>query len=209
VLPDWVADLTPMGGPGLVAGGTTAETTVRLSPGTYSMECYVKTADGRAHSSLGMVRPLTVTAEQSQGEPPPADLEMTLADGEFSVDHEPEAGILTIAVRFGGSPADVHLARITEATDVSGLSHWMDLLAVGGLREPAPAEFLGGARSMPRGETSFSRVELGPGRYAWVSGPEGDRAMAREFEVSPEGARGARSDEQPGASATRSSAPPF
>jgi hypothetical protein len=189
VLPYWVADLTPMGGPGLVASGMTAETTVRLSPGSYVMECYVKTADGRVHSPLGMVRPLTVTAERSPGEPPTADLEMTLADGEFSVDRELEAGILTIAVRFGGSPADVHLARVTEATDLPGLSHWMDLLAVGGLREPAPADFLGGAHAMPRGETSFFRVELGPGRYAWVSGPEGDRAMVRKFEVSPEGAR--------------------
>jgi hypothetical protein len=192
VFPDWLSDLTPMGGPGFVAAGMTAETTVRLSPGTYVMECYVRTEDGRAHSSLGMVRPLTVTAERSEGEPPLADIEMTLADGEFSVDHEPEAGILTIAVRFGGSPADVHLARITEATDLSGLSHWMDLLAVGGMREPAPAEFLGGAHAMPPGETSFFRVELGPGRYAWVSGPEGDRAMVREFEISAERSVGAR-----------------
>lgn len=161
----------------------TTETTVRLTPGEYVMECYVRTRDGRTHASLGMVRPLTVTGEQSDGSPPEADIEMILSNGDFSTDRVPEAGPVTIAVHFDGPPADVHLARVTEATDVPGLSRWMNLLAVGGMREPAAADFLGGAGGMPRGDTAYFTVEIAPGRYAWVSGPAGSRPMAREFVV--------------------------
>lgn len=183
LLPDWASETTPMGGPGLVAAGRMGETTVHLTAGSYVMECYVRTSDGRLHSSLGMVRPLTVTSEPSGATPPGADLELTLSDAAFSTDQQPEPGTLTVAVRFGGLPMDVHLARITGATDTSRLSRWIDLLTPGGLREPAPADFLGGAGGMPPGNTAYFTVEFEPGRYAWVSGPANNRTMVREFVV--------------------------
>ena len=51
------------------------------------------------------------------------------------------------------------------------------------LRTPAPAEFLGGADHLSGGSTSYFRVRLEPGRYAFVSEGFAARGMIHEFEV--------------------------
>jgi hypothetical protein len=182
-LPDWARGIVAMGGPGLVAPGRTAITSVRLEPGRYVMECYVRTPDGRTHTSLGMVGPLTVTTDSSHARPPVADVELTLENGGFHTADTLRPGRQTIGVHFAGSPLDVHLARVTDDTDRDRLANWLNLLQVDGMREPAPADFLGGAAGMPVGHTSYFTVDLAPGRYAWVSEPAANTKMLREFVV--------------------------
>ena len=188
LLPGWFGSIRPMGGPGLVAPGGVAETAVKLEPGNYVMECYVKTADGEFHGNLGMVRALTVTEEPSGASPPEADLEITLSNDEMAMEGDVSAGQHTVAVHFrehpeGGLGNDVHLVRLADDTDLDGVVSWMNWMNVSGLRAPAPATFEGGAQEMPVGYTSYFDVDLMPGRYAWISESIADKKLLKTFTI--------------------------
>ena len=187
-LPEWYASAAPMGGPGLVAPGRTAQATMRLTPGNYVMECYVKTADGEFHIMLGMAMPLTVTAEESGGMPPKADFAITLFNPVIDVEGTPQAGRQTVAVNFEEHPEyglgnDVHVVRLEEGTDLDEVVQWMDWMNVDGLRAPSPAAFVGGIHEMPAGYTAFFTVDLEPGRYAWIAESGAALGMVKEFTV--------------------------
>ena len=187
-LPEWYASASPRGGPGLVAPGKTAQATMRLTPGNYVMECYVKTADGEFHSMLGMAMPLTVTSEESGGRPRLSDVAVTLYEDFMAVEGTPAAGRQTVAVNFDEHPAyglgnDVHVVRLEEGTDLDEVIAWMDWMNIDGLRAPSPAAFVGGIHEMPAGYTAFFTVDLEPGRYAWIAESGAARGMVEEFTV--------------------------
>lgn len=187
-VPAWYGSVVQTGGTGLVAAGGTATATTRLAPGTYVLECYVKTPGGEFHSSVGMARPLTVTGDSTGAAPPEADLEIALRKDEIAVTGTPTAGEHTVAVRFEEQPEaglgnDVHLVRLEGGTPAEDVAPWMDWMNVDGLRPPAPAEFLGGTQEMPAGETAYFTVELEPGRYAWISEAPSPRSLYTEFSV--------------------------
>lgn len=181
-LPAWFGDVVFLGGAGLTAPGHVSEATVHLEPGTYLLECYVKT-DGVFHSfnpdtsAYGMVHQLTVTGPASSMPEPQADLTLTLSGQRgIEVSGDPVVGAQTVAVHFedqttysnfGGH--DVHLVRLAGDTDLQQLVTWMDWTQPGGLQTPAPAQFLGGLNEMPAGSTGYLTVTLEPGRYAWIA----------------------------------------
>lgn len=187
LLPEWYGGVTPAGGPGLVSPGGSVRTTLDLEPGTYVMECYVKTADGRFHVALGMHRQLVVTDSANGTAPPTSDLEVTLTNDSLEQSQPVTAGHHVIAVHFAEQPPvglgnDVHVARLDQGATLDTVTHWMDWMNVDGLRSPAPVTFLGGAEELPPGKTAYFAVTLAPGTYAWV--PEGgDPARARTFIV--------------------------
>ena len=188
LLPAWYASVKQMGGPGLVAAGGVAQTSVKLEPGSYVIECYVKTPDGEFHAALGMARPFTVTTDASGASAPEADFQITLSNDEMAVQGDVTEGEQTVAVHFQEHPEaglgnDVHLVRLDDGTDMAELVRWMDWMNVDGLRAPAPAEFLGGAQEVPVGHTAYFTVDLTPGRYAWISEPAADAEMVMEFTV--------------------------
>ncbi|HUP01960.1 MAG TPA: hypothetical protein VM737_10625 [Gemmatimonadota bacterium] len=188
LLPDWYAAVEQMGGPGLVAPGRVARTAVNLEPGTYVMECYVKTPEGEFHASLGMVRPITVTTELSGAPAPAAGIEARLTNSQIAIEGEITPGEHTIAVQFTEHPElglgnDLHLARLDEETALEEVVNWMDWMNVDGLRAPAPAEFVGGAQEVPVGHTTYFTVDLEPGRYAWISEASAERGMVKEVTV--------------------------
>jgi hypothetical protein len=204
-LPPWFGEIVFKGGPGLTAPGRTSQASVFLTPGTYLLECYVKT-DGRFHSynpspdSLGMVWQFTVTDEASTASEPRATINVTLS-GEtgMEVQGQPAPGHQTFAVRFQDQTVhenfvghDVHLARLTEDTDLDALAIWMDWSRAGGLETSAPVEFIGGINELPAGETGYFTVALTPGRYALVSEVTNpaDKGMLRTFVVPGEGNSG-------------------
>lgn len=186
-LPDWFSQvIRGAGGPGLVSPGGVARTTVRLEPGTYVMECYVKTPEGQPHNFLGMMRPIVVTEEASGAPEPDADATLELANYRIETTGTLGAGARTVRVRMtedpeGLLPHDVHLARLDEGTSVDSVVAWMDW--VDRLQAPGPAEFLGGVEQMPAGSTGYMTVELTPGRYLWVSEAYGSRGAVAEFTV--------------------------
>jgi len=188
MLPEWYATAVSMGGPGLVAPGRVGQATMRLQPGNYVMECYVKTADGVFHVALGMARPLTVTTEDSGARPPVADLEITLFNHLIEVQGTPVAGRQTVAVNFDEHPEyglgnDVHVVRLDAGTDLETVIQWMDWMNVDGLAAPSPALFVGGIHEMPAGYTAFFTVDLEPGRYAWIAESGAALGMVEEFTV--------------------------
>lgn len=192
-LPEWFGQVVFMGGPGLVSTGGTAVATVDLDPGTYLIECYVKTPEGQFHSYLGMVEQFTVTEVASGASEPEATLRMTISrEGGIDVDTDVPAGLHTIAVHFEDQSAhenfvghDVHLVRLDADVSLDALASWMDWTRKGGLQEPAPVEFVGGLNEMPAGTTGYFTAQLEPGEYAWISevpDPAG-KGMLRTFTV--------------------------
>lgn len=176
-LPKWYGSVRRWGGTGLIAGGGTAQTTIDLEPGTYVMECYVKSPDGEFHASLGMWHELTVTDDSTGRAAPEADLEMTVSGAGIEAPDTVAAGRHTFAAHFGERPAgslggDANLVRLDGDVSLEEeVVPWMDWTNVQGLGAPAPAEFSGGTQEMPAGRTSYFTVELEPGSYAWVSEP--------------------------------------
>lgn len=176
-------ELERAGGPGMVAPGRTTHATSRLKPGTHVMICYVRDSTGTAHIMRGMRDRLEVGEASSAGEPPEADLEVTLAEYEMSVQGDLERGDQTVAVHFGErekaleSPyMTVHLVRLEKGMTADRVLQW-DASA------PAPAEALGGANPLPAGKTMYFTVNLDPGRYALVF-PAGDESgSAKTFTV--------------------------
>jgi hypothetical protein len=177
-----------MGGPGFVAPGHTAETTVNLDPGTYVAECYVKTAEGVFHVAMGMAMPIVVTAEDSGATEPEADIDVTVSNEAIDGPEALAAGEHTIALHYAEHPEaglgnDVHLARLKEDSDIDEVVRWMDWMEIDGLRAPAPATFVGGAHEMPVDRTSYFRVDLEPGRYLWIVEAVAETGRAKEVLV--------------------------
>lgn len=199
-LPAWYSEVVFLGGPGLTSAGRTSEATVYLNPGTYLLECYVKTG-GVFHSynpdpaTFGMVHQFTVTETPSAIPEPDTNLRMHLSweDG-ITLAGTPVAGRQRIAVQFDDQKIygnfvghDVHLVRLDDEADLQALADWMDWTRPSGLQTPAPAEFLGGLQEMPAGSTGYFSADLDPGRYAFIAEvPASDtRGMLKVFTVAP------------------------
>lgn len=190
-LPAWFSKVVFSGGVGIVSPGETAQTAVFLEPGTYVVECYVKTG-GKFHP---MSKQLIVNEESSPQSPPEPTINIALSrKGGIEMEEEPNAGLHTIAVHFKDQGPhehflghDVHLVKLEEGTDIAALDAWMNWADPKGLNTPAPVTFLGGAQDMPAGNTAYVTVYLKPGNYAWVSevpNPS-SKGMLKTFTVPP------------------------
>lgn len=197
-LPEWYGEVVYTGGPGMVSPGGTTEVVAFLEPGTYVIECYVKTEDGVFHSTLGMIDEITVTDREQTAEPPTADLVVRLSNPEPDDGTAPQSGIdmtgtpapgqQVVEVRFTSENPpllanDLHLVRLDEGEDVADVAAWMDWSRPEGLKAPAPATFLGGTHEMPQGRSAYLTVDLEPGRYAWVSERGAQTPLYQAFEV--------------------------
>ena len=173
-LPDWYPNAVSMGGIGLISGGQTGITTLKLTPGNYVMECYIKTENGQFHSELGMINPITVTEEVTTMEAPEANAEIVLTNEAMEVKGALRSGENRISVKFNEHPEiglgnDIHLIKVTDSTKMENVTQWMDWLEISGLTSPGPATFLGGAHEMPVGYTAYFSCNLEPGTYAFVA----------------------------------------
>ncbi len=187
MVPAWYGQVTQDGGAGLTAPGDTSVATVHLEPGTYIVECYVKSPDNTFHTSLGMARQLTVTSAQSGAAEPQADLEITFGDSGMQAPSSVPAGRHTVAVHYQKAASgilanDVHVVRLKEGQSAQELAPWMDWMNVPGLRAPAPATFIGGVQEVPVPGTAYFTVDLTPGRYAWIS-ENAENGMVQAFTV--------------------------
>lgn len=188
MIPGWYfTSVKQMGGTGIIGVGKTTQVTLKLAPGTYVMECYIK-EQGVFHTALGMIRPITVREEVSDLEPPKADMVITLTNYKIETKGEVRTGKNTIAVHFKEHPEvglgnDVHLIRMNDKTDIDDVIFWLDWMNIKGLESPAPVEFLGGTQEMPIGYTSYFIVDLDPGNYAWISESSAAKGMFKMFNV--------------------------
>lgn len=187
-VPEWFWGAEQMGGVGLVDAGGTAETTLKLKPGTYVMECYMKTQEGDFHGMEGMAHPLTVTEEASGASEPTADIKITLSNYAMDIEGDLTPGRHMVAVNYAEEPEvgfghDVHVARLHFDGQTDVVLPWMSWLNVHGLENPAPTEFIGGAHDMPVGYTSYFTLDLEPGEYLFISEETGPMGVLKQVTV--------------------------
>lgn len=178
-LPEWFGEVVFMGGSGMVSPGETCETTLKLDPGYYILECYVKMANGVFHSKMGMVKELVVTEEKSNISPPSANINIDISSTEGMVYSDPiNKGPNTFLVYFKDQIVhenfvghDVNLVKLDANADIKALEKWVNWADPKGLITPSPEgiTFLGGVNDMPSGSTGYFMVDLEPGDYALIS----------------------------------------
>lgn len=197
-LPPWFGEVVFMGGPGMTSPGRTSEATVHLEPGTYLLECYVKT-DGRFHSfnpeGVGMVHEFVVAGPATDVPEPTADVRVTISsETGITVDGQVTPGRRTVAVDFADQTVhenfvghDVHVVRLDGGVSTEQVATWMDWTRPGGLETPAPAPFLGGTNEMPAGSTGYFTIDFEAGPHAWVAEVPGaaGKGMLVRFDVPP------------------------
>jgi hypothetical protein len=181
-LPDWFGEIVFMGGPGLLSPGGTADASVHLEPGTYLLECYVKT-DGVFHSYhpepgvVAMVHEFVVAGPPTGATAPEEDVRVTISteDG-ISVEGTLLPGRRTVAVTFVDQTVhenfvghDVHVARMENGITLEAIEAWMDWTRPEGLQSPSPVRFVGGINEMPAGTTGYFTADFQAGDYVWVS----------------------------------------
>jgi len=190
LLPDWADRVQYFTSRGLVSPGHIDEKTVYLEPGKYILECWVKTADGVIHLNKGMTLPVTVTDQSAGSSEPHPPEQITLTADSIETDWQPSRGTHSFALHLmagdDGIPVhnNINLIRLDNRTDLEAVTRWLDWYHVGGLRSPAPAEFLGGLstyHSKVGQEAEYFTVTIQePGEYAWlVEVPEGQRLWRR------------------------------
>ncbi|MFZ0489222.1 MAG: hypothetical protein WBV11_08910 [Salegentibacter sp.] len=194
-LPAWFSKMTFMGGTGLVMPGQETQVTTFLTPGNYTLECYIKTPDGTFHSMLGMFRDLRVTEEKNNAtEPSTADIDIYPTSDDFKIEGNLTPGKHLVAVHFeedpeGPSAPDVHVVKLDENTDMDKVATWMDWTQPMGFvsdhmgKHPAPANFLGGSQEAPKGARTYFTLDLEPGKYALVSEQPASTPNYKIFEV--------------------------
>ncbi|MCK4562305.1 MAG: hypothetical protein KAT78_05320 [Flavobacteriaceae bacterium] len=178
-LPEWYSEVVYSGGSGLVSPKNTAITTIKLEPGYYIMECYVKMANGKFHTLMGMSKAIVVIAKDSGNSPPKETINITISSKEGIVYDKPiTKGKQTLAVHFKDQIVhenfvghDVNLVKLANSTDLKTLEKWMNWTNPKGLISPSPEGFifLGGVNDMPEGSTGYFIVVLEPGDYVLIS----------------------------------------
>lgn len=187
-LPSWYfTEVKPMGGTGILSMGKESDVYLNLTPGTYAMECYIK-EQGVFHTTLGMIKELTVTGEVAKTELPLTNMKMTLKNYEFEVEGALNRGKNIFEVTILEHPEfglgnDVHIVRLEDDTNLDSVVYWMDWSNVTGLQSPGPAKFYGGIQEMPIGQKGYFTVTLDPGNYAWISEGSAARGMVKKFTV--------------------------
>ncbi|MGB5316563.1 MAG: hypothetical protein WBN56_11225 [Robiginitalea sp.] len=179
-LPEWFSQVVFSGGTGLISPGKTAVTTVKLDPGYYIMECYVRMPDGRFHTSMGMARELIVSEQDSGLRPPEFNIQIDIrGQSGISWNGAPSAGKTVFRVEYVDQMVhgnfvghDVNLVRMEEGADLEALEAWINWATPTGLMSSTMPEgftFLGGTNDAPAGSVLYFEAELTPGTYVLIS----------------------------------------
>ncbi len=194
-LPAWFFEVVYSGGSGLISPGHTSKTTIKLEPGYYVIECYMKNPDSEFHSMMGMVKELIVTDAVSDNPQLTPDVNITISSTEGIVYNDTiNKGNQTFSVYFKDQIVhenfvghDVNLVKLDENSNLEALEKWMNWADPKGLITPAPEgiTFLGGVNDMPAESTGYFTVTLEPGNYAMISEVPNtlSKNMLKTFEV--------------------------
>jgi hypothetical protein len=187
-LPEWFWGVEFHGGAGIVPAGGATEITVLLPPGTYAIECYMKTPDGALHNVEGMIRELRVDGPPTGATPPEADILVTISNDTMRVDGDLTPGRRTVAVHVVEDPEGVfghnlHVAR--DVDDVDEVVRWMNFIELEGQMPPAPATFLGGVHLLKAGQTGYFTADFEAGRHLFLSEYTAAMGVLRQVEIRP------------------------
>ena len=178
-LPPWFFEIVFTGGSGLLSPWMTSETTLKLDPGYYVVECYVKMPNGMFHSVVGMATAFVVTSAVAPELQIVPDVQIAISSTVGIVFGDTvHKGKQTFSVFFKDQVVhenfvghDVNLVKVDDGADLKVLEEWMNWANPTGLVSPSPEgfTFLGGVNDMPAGSTGYFTAELEPGNYAFVA----------------------------------------
>ncbi len=178
-VPTWFSEVEVAGGVGLISPGKTGETTIKLSPGIYAMECYVRMPDGRAHAFLGMLEEIIVTDSTTTLDEPGNDLSIQVSSQQGILFRDSiSAGEYILGVEFVDQKQyetllghDVNLVKLDNGIPIDTLANWVNAADIKAFRTPAPSglTFLGGVQDLPAGGVGYFKALLNPGRYVLIS----------------------------------------
>lgn len=158
------ADLVVAGGPNAAPPGGTAEATLDLAPGQYTLVCLVPGPDGKPHMLHGMMRSLTVTLGSSAAVVPVPDITIKLTDYAFGVADTIPAGHHVIKVDNDGPQMhEIVFVKLEPGKTVEDFLAWSEKL-----QGPPPASLVHGVSPMTTGQSNTVAVDLLPGDYAMV-----------------------------------------
>lgn len=179
-LPEWFSQVIFSGGTGLISPGKTAVTTVKLDPGYYIMECYVRMPDGRFHTSMGMAKELIVLDTSNRESPPQASMTLRISSqAGITLTGIPRVGKTHFSVTYDDQVVhenfvghDVNLVRMEKEADLEALESWINWATPNGLMSSTMPEgftFLGGTNDAPEGSVLYFEADLSPGTYVLIS----------------------------------------
>lgn len=157
-------DLVVMGGPNAAPPSGTAEATLDLAPGSYTMVCFIPAADGKMHVMKGMARGLTVTQGTSTAAMPAADITVTLKDYAFDMSAPMTAGRHVIRIENAGPQThEMVFVKLEAGKTVQQMAAWLEKP-----QGPPPGSLLSGAAPMTMGMSNVVTVDLVPGDYGMI-----------------------------------------
>jgi len=178
-LPAWFFNVVFSGGIGLISPDRITETTMKLEPGYYVVECYVKMPNGIFHTTMGMATELVVTDKKSDGKELKADININISGSEgITYDEMFKKGEQVVSVYFEDQKVhehflghDINLVKIDKGAEISVLENWINWADPKGLISPAPDgfTFLGGVNDMPKGSKGYFKINLKVGNYALIA----------------------------------------
>ena len=155
-------DLVVLGGPNAAAPGGTAEATVDLQPGTYTLVCFIPGPDGKPHMLSGMTRPLTVIQGTGTAAAATPDITVKLVDYDFQLSSPLTVGRHVIKVENAGPQAhELVFVKLEPGKTAEDFIKWNG-------QGPPPASPLNGASPMTIGVSNTVAVDITPGEYALI-----------------------------------------
>lgn len=179
---------TPVGGPALTDPGDAGRVTLHLDPGAYALLCFVEDEAGIPHLAQGMARPLTITGEAAPEAKPRVDLTVSMADFQYTMPDEVDAGPQTWEVTNNGpQPHELVVQKLAPGKspeDVIAFFH--------NPQGPPPFTNFGGMQALSPDEAGWLHLDLEPGTYVaicYVPDPASgkghmDLGMVKTFRVS-------------------------
>ncbi|SDB44121.1 hypothetical protein SAMN03097699_1361 [Flavobacteriaceae bacterium MAR_2010_188] len=194
-LPSWFGKIRFLGGTGLISPGEVATSTIKLEPGKYLMECYVKMANGEWHTSHGMAKFIHVKEDATSLTPPMENHTISVSSTKgIQMEGEPSNGNKIFKVDFVDQKPyehfmghDVNILRYDNSANLDSLVAWMNWMKPTGLATPSPngITFLGGVNNCEAGSSGYFSVDLEPGNYVLISEvPAADKkGLMKKFTV--------------------------
>jgi hypothetical protein len=180
---------TLTGGAGALSPFKSGEVTLNLTPGQYALACFIPSQDGVPHLAKGMLKPVTVTAGDSQPDTaaPQSAGTLNMRDFSFDIPDTLPAGSSTFTVvNAGPQPHELNILKLAPGASLSEIQAWQPDSGT-----PPPFEAVGGMNGLSVGETHYMTVDLQPGTYVAIcnipdpgSGiPHSRLGMVRQFTV--------------------------
>lgn len=153
-----------LGGPNPAAPAGSAEATVDLAPGQYTLICVIPSPDGKMHMAKGMVRGLVVTAATTTAVVPAPDVTVALKDYDFEFSTPLTPGRRVIRIEnLAEQPHELVLFKLDAGKSLQDMLAFLEKL-----EGVPPGRALNGSSPMSRGVVNTVVVDVRPGDYALI-----------------------------------------